>query len=172
MDRDLESYYWYKEHGICVKCKQEDAYKGIMCLACKMDERKKPKKRYPEKNAAYQAELRAKRKAEHKCVYCGRDLYKWDDRVACGVCRAKQNAQKRQKSRIEGRVPQYFRGDGYHCAICYKLVENKGDKLCARCYKNCLNNLAKTTPEGRERATKTFREYNTIYWNERKEWNK
>lgn len=166
--RSLEYYYWYKSAGICVKCKQENAEKGIFCLKCRMDERQRKKKKYPEKMKTYMRELKAKRKAEHICVKCGRPLPSWDKRVSCGICRAKENAHKREVSQKQGRIPLYFRGDGEHCAICFKPVETKGKKLCNRCYNNCIANLAKTSPEAWKRSKKTFQEYNTIFWNEGK----
>lgn len=167
MNRSLEYYYWYKEHGICVKCKKEKADNGIMCLKCRMDERERRKckqKRNKERATVYQTFLRQIRREEHKCIYCGRQIPMWDKRKTCGMCRAKYNRHKREKSNS---VPSSLRGDGIHCHICFKEVESKGAKLCNRCYANCLKNLSKVTPEGRERSKARFKELNTIFWNEK-----
>ena len=162
----LDYYYWYKEHGICVKCKNEMADKETMCLQCRMDERACKKKRYPEKEKIYQANLRAYRIENHICVHCGKPLPSWDNRKACGICRAKENAHKREVSHKNGVIPMDLAGKGIYCAVCLKPVEIKGEKLCKRCYTNCINNLNKATPEGRERSKARFIELNTVFWNE------
>ena len=176
MERTLELYYWHKQHGICVSCCKRDAEKGVCCLECwgeRQRNKKEIQKKYRAKNSErlkqYQKQLRDKRKERHECIYCERSLPSWEKRVSCEMCRFKQNKRAREKTQREGRVPQFFRGDGEHCAICCKPVEEKGRKLCARCYSNCLSNLARTAPEARERSKQRFRELNTIYWNEVKQ---
>lgn len=76
-----ESYYWYKSHGICVKCKKNDASPNrIMCDECrekwnairrekiKDPEYKKWKKQYNKKHKEKMLE-------NGLCPMCGKPLY-------------------------------------------------------------------------------------------------
>ena len=83
-----ETYHWYKDHGICVDCKQEEAAKGrTRCLNCLSIIAEKGRARMYKKTEEELAEInrirreKAKalydyRKANGLCVICGKPAYR------------------------------------------------------------------------------------------------
>lgn len=76
-----DNYYWYKSHGICVNCGQNNTYKEhVFCLKCMMNRRDKAIQSYydtvtPEKKVHYREmakDIYYKRKKNGVCVSCGK----------------------------------------------------------------------------------------------------
>lgn len=76
-----ESYYWYKSHGICVKCKKNNASPNrIMCDECreKWNAIRRERNKNPEyKNwkKQYNKEHKEKMLENGLCPMCGKPLY-------------------------------------------------------------------------------------------------
>lgn len=100
-----ETYCWYKEHGICTRCGQRKAFHGhVYCEVC-MEKSVNKSARYRlehhEKYLKSQAEsrqkLRARRKAEGKCIQCGRPAV--EGQTLCAACRAVNRERSKQYRR-------------------------------------------------------------------------
>ena len=147
---------WRKSIGICTVCGKYPAYRGSTCLICKQDRREynygkeltdEQKAKHNEHNKA----MREKRKAEGKCVTCGRDLPKYCKTINCPECNAhKRRVQSEWEHETGRKMPIELRGNGKYCACCFKPVEIEGNKLCNRCYTANLEKCAKM----REKAPK------------------
>ena len=141
---------WYFQHGICVACGQADAAPHRkLCLEClyKSNERKckyranmtEEQKQSERKKDAERIKKRyAERKAAGKCVRCGKKPAE-PGKVMCTMCRKKDAKRQMEKRRENGALPRYMFGDGYHCVICGKDVDNK--KLCDECQYNAAHAL-------------------------------
>ena len=87
-----ESYYWYKSHGICVKCKKNNASPNrIMCDECreKWNAIRREKSKNPEyKNwkKQYNKEHKEKMLENGLCPMCGKNWNK-------GLCQCKPESQ-------------------------------------------------------------------------------
>ena len=90
-----ETYHWYKEHGICVKCHQADAVRGqVLCLNCRDISRERSKMISMKNYYWYK---------EHGiCVKCHQaDAIR--GQTFCPNCRdADRERQRRYRERIEG----------------------------------------------------------------------
>lgn len=165
-------YNYYKSHGICVTCGQENAMPGrVRCWRCLASRREHEAEYRDRKTAAEQAEVnrlrrerdaakRAERRASGLCPNCGR---KRDDE-AYALCRACRHSAKRsatRKRRNDGVLPSGLRGDGLFCAVCMKPVELIGNKLCDRCAANNIENLRKA------RAAQTVNPWKKINYERR-----
>ena len=171
-------YAYYKSHGICVTCGQEDAKPGhARCWRCLANLNENSNRLYHEmpddKKAALLAERRrkaaiqrAERKANGQCTNCGRKLE--DTRYThCPKCRASAKRSAEKKRRKDGAMSTGLRGDGLWCAICLKQVETPGNKLCNRCYQNNLENIQKAH-EANSTANHPWRKATDLYFERRK----
>lgn len=145
--RNLTS--WRKENNVCIECGTRQAEDGYtMCLVCRMD-RREINKRYKTSDAElehhriHNKQLYDARKAEHKCVNCGKQMPEKWDKARCPQCRARVNRNQQKSDREKGVLPKDLMGNGMFCAICAKPVEIYGKKLCNRCYTNCCVKAAK-----------------------------
>lgn len=152
-----QTYEWYKAHGICVKCKKHEAARGhVLCPDC-MDRLRKnyyarvskeTEKEHRERNAKakeYERSLRAKRKAEHRCLNCGKpakdgDIYCYE----CGLQVRRKDREKIRRYRAEH--PEYeprIKTD-FSPGLCSRCNEPAlpGYKLCKRHYEATLKGLA------------------------------
>ena len=147
-------YHYYKSHGICVTCGQENAAPGrVRCWMCLASQREH-EAIYRERTAQSEREkwnairreeastLRQKRRENGLCPNCGKDRI---DKayVLCEKCRRSAKRYAEKKRRDLGVVSQGLRGDGMFCAVCLKPVEQDGNKLCDRCYANNLVSIRK-----------------------------
>ena len=139
---------WYKSHGICVSCGQENvAVSGeTLCLQCKF--------KYRESNAQYykihKETLNAKRKERYKKIYaerkekglcpkCGKRNPE-PGKSRCCVCNAKDRRQYKKKARENGVIPRYMFGNGEYCYTCGKPAN--GAKLCPKCLETSRRTIA------------------------------
>lgn len=129
-----ERYYWYKEHGICVSCGQEDAAPGkVKCEECaakvadrsmaayyrKREERKEAMRRR-------QRERYVKRRAEGLCADCGKKASA--GKRLCLDCFLRRRRYDKRYFDAHRRVKTDF-SDGL-CRLCNEPVV-PGKKLCA-----------------------------------------
>ena len=133
---------WRRDLKLCTRC-GKPVYKGALCLVCRsnsqlyaMNYEKTDKDRERQREA--NKRLYDTRKAEHKCTNCGRELSENDKHTRCTECRNhKARLERERNNRTGKKTPIELRGNGEYCAICLKPVENKGKKLCNRCYERC-----------------------------------
>lgn len=93
-------YYWYKEHHICVRCRNNKADVGRTCCAqCREEDNAYHNDRYnymtkqqKERRSASNKELYAKRKAAGVCVSCGKR------KAEAGKTRCTECAEKGRKA--------------------------------------------------------------------------
>lgn len=97
---DCERYYWYKEHGICTICGQNEVYlprSTTMCLQCLEDVKERHKNREKSTEQKYKEKIYARRyydlcAAFGVCTVCKkRDASK--DHVLCSTCLAKRRKE-------------------------------------------------------------------------------
>ena len=90
---------WYFQHGICVACGQADAAPHRkLCWECLYKSN--------ERKCKYRANMTEEQKQSE---------------------RKKDAKRQMEKRRENGALPRYMFGDGYHCVICGKDVDNTGD---------------------------------------------
>ena len=141
---------WYAQHRICVACGQADAAPHRkFCWKCLDDKRERTckyranmteeQKQAARKKACERSKKQyAERKAAGKCTRCGKKPAE-PGKVDCTMCLKKSAKRRMEKRRENGVLPRYMFGDGYHCVICGKDVDNK--KLCDECQYNAAHAL-------------------------------
>lgn len=92
----LESYNWYKDHHVCVRCRNATAVNGLVtCQKCRETMNENRRIRYAALTPEQKAELLAKKKAVREawraaglCTLCGRER---EDKqlLTCEHCRKK-----------------------------------------------------------------------------------
>lgn len=151
MGYSKETYQWYKDHGICVKCKREDAeYGRTKCSECLEKEAEKVRAKRlanPKSQKEYTKIRRERLKESGLCVWCGKPLSKYS-KCFCVDCRVKnQRNNEKKKTIARSERPSY--------GMCYRCGERiESGKLCKKCKATSLNNLPNEVPEGFIRATK------------------
>ena len=99
-EKERERYAWYKSHGICVKCKKEDAEPPYtMCLVCRGDEAERNRAynmTHLKQQSEYNRARREKKKKEGICVICGREPAS-GGRTFCEEGRKKKNLEQRRQ---------------------------------------------------------------------------
>lgn len=162
-------YTYYKSHGICVTCGQENAMPGrVRCWRCLASQREHEAEYRERRGKCSEVVLiarrerdaakRAERRASGLCPNCGRK--REDEAYAlCEKCRqsAKRSATRRRRN--DGVLPSGLRGDGLFCAVCLGLVEQSGNKLCDRCATNNAKNL-RTARAAQDRANHPWKKIN------------
>lgn len=95
---------WYKEHGLCPRCKEPSEPGRVYCKSCMAVIRARQDMRDPghEKRNAYSRERRAKLKAAGMCTYCGKNKAV-DGQVLCPKCK-KKNAESQLLYNIRRRM--------------------------------------------------------------------
>ena len=127
---------WLRSRHMCTYCGKEKAEPGKQrCFECA--EKINAKAREYHKRTSEQKNERCKErynrlKEQGVCVRCAKRPVE-NGKVHCSLCLAHFRIRDEKKRREEGRLPNYMRGDGYHCAICGRDTEKAGDKLCPAC---------------------------------------
>lgn len=95
---------WYKEHGICPRCKAWSEPGRVYCKNCMKKIIARQRKRDPtgEQHRAYSKERRARLKAAGMCTYCGKKPAV-EGQVLCPSCKAK-NKESQIKYKIHQRT--------------------------------------------------------------------
>lgn len=131
-----EYYHWYKEHGICVICQQEDAQPGYtMCLSCRMEHRFKGDTHSDEAKARHRKYLKRRRDLLYAfgvCVVCGVKDAKKGSHV-CPYCLAKSRQRSENYRRQKGIIPRNSYTKSGICYLCDKPAID-GKKTCEEHY--------------------------------------
>ena len=101
----LEYYYWYKDHGICPRCKKRLPEPGrVYCKICKKLAKAQHQRRDPgfKKQYDYAKKRRDRLKAEGLCTDCGREKAR-EGFTRCAACAAKR-AERSKISKIRARI--------------------------------------------------------------------
>ena len=139
---------WYKAHGICVCCGQENvAVSGeTLCLQCKFKYRESNRRYYANhknelkhKVKDQKKQLYKERKEQGICVTCGKHEAQ-TGKVRCGKCLAKDRRMHIKKARAEGVLPHSMLGNGEYCYTCGKPAN--GAKLCPKCLETSRRTIA------------------------------
>ncbi len=147
--KNREEYYWYKEHGICTRCRQNKVYSprsNTMCLQCLEDQKEYKKNKKTSTEERHRHNMHLKRYHElltafGVCIVCAkRDAAKGN--VCCDICLAKIRIKDERRRRQKGELPKDFRSPVI-CATCHKEKPDNGRKLCDRCYNNSVMALEK-----------------------------
>lgn len=148
-----ETRKWYKEHGICIRCRVNDVQPGhTRCLQCRFDENEEGRKRRdnwtPEQHEAEKARQRAsakrrydERRAAGLCTKCGKRPPS-HGKTMCPRCLSRNARNNLNYKRKHGALPSDMRGDGLYCSLCCKPVCN-GEKTCPSCLVIKQKNVAK-----------------------------
>ena len=136
MTYSYEAYHWYKDHGICVDCKQEDAAPGrtrcLNCLSKNAEQRRKRESKLSpeeieEKNRIKREKsqkLRDYRKANGLCDVCGKPVYKNYSKCYEHYIYYKRYGEKRREKTNKGYAKLGL------CRICGEPTV-EGKKFCA-----------------------------------------
>jgi len=147
-----DDYEHYKQHGICVKCRKEDAMIGATCCADCAEKRAEYDAKRHEKllsSGLYQEhrkrqnikskQLRQRLREKGICYMCGkRPVEKGHTR--CYECLIRERIRERKNKK--GRIPRHARPDYGLCFFCGTPVM-RGKRVCVKCYENRLMFLAK-----------------------------
>lgn len=154
----------------CRDCGRIDAYTLVgktRCAVCvqKSTERKRVL-RDKEMEKEKQREIREKRKAEHKCVYCGKGLAEGYKYATCQKCRSKQ-AEYQRHYRANKFNSNFPRGANDICYQCNKKTVILGKKLCQECYNKKMEIVDKMNQINKKEKEFVF--IMAKLWAERKE---
>ena len=142
-----ETYHYYKEHGICVDCHQEEAAKGrtrcLTCLSLRAEQRQKYNSKLTEEERAERNRikrekskaLRDYRKANGLCDVCGKPVYKNYSKCYEHYIYYKQYEKKRREKKNKGYAKLGL------CRICGEPTVG-GKKFCAKHLEQYRNKMA------------------------------
>lgn len=132
-----ETYHYYKDHGICVDCHQEEAAKGrtrcLHCLSIRAEQRRKRESKLTEEELAEKnrikreksQKLRDYRKANGLCDVCGKPVYKNYSKCYEHYIYYKRYEKKRREKKNKGYAELGL------CKICGQPTV-EGKKFCAK----------------------------------------
>lgn len=137
----MTDYEWFKSIGICPKCKKRNMVKGrARCEIC-LARQAENSARYREKHGQSpnrcesMKKLRAKRKAEGKCMYCGKPSINGWSCIDCWI-KEKRRYQKRYQKQ---EIPRTERPKHGMCYICGSEIES--GTLCDKCRETVTKNI-------------------------------
>ena len=145
-EKQREAYQWYKEHGICVQCHQENARKGrVLCGMCAASQteakliryhagtRKEPTEEQRRRKAETAKKLHEKRSAQGLCFKCGKHPAIHPGQPSrCRFCLEKEREKSKKYRSKKGAIPAELRGKGLYCYHCCKPVCH-GESTCPAC---------------------------------------
>ena len=143
-------YEFYKSHGVCVRCGQENAVSGktkcVVCLEkdaesqrkCRAKKSEEELRRLLEKDKAYKRERYQKFKAAGLCVTCSKPRSP-GSKIYCIDCAIK-NQRRNSKRRCS--IERYGKSAYGKCYVCNEPVGKNGT-MCDRCYAMVCSNLPK-----------------------------
>lgn len=100
-----EIYYWYRDHGICPRCRVASTFGKVTCDECLKKINRQNAHRV--ENGEYKRrskERRERLKAQGLCCNCGKRKAV-ENRVLCTTC-AKKNKEQQQVKRIRDRIKE------------------------------------------------------------------
>ncbi len=132
-----------KRNHFCRECLRKDAYTlagRVYCAEC--TEKRKRQRHFSStreslaKDCVIHKTLRDKRRLEHKCPRCGKQLEQSDTHVYCTICR---NRSRKASNKYRAKKGANFpRGENGICWQCNKNPAIDGKRLCAQCYAKML----------------------------------
>lgn len=135
---------WRKEHGMCVRCGKEKAYKNrVHCLMCLMDQREYSREHYKgssEEKRLKAIEIRAYKKEHGICRQCSKKVYRNH-----AYCYEHYLSQKRAHERHAKERYNYY-GEIGLCRICGK-PRYENHKLCKEHYEIQAERMRKINRE-------------------------
>lgn len=145
----MTEYQWYKQHGICVDCNQENALPGITyCRCCKArrieynrTEWEKHKDRLIPINREHKKSLYWQRKEAGLCTRCGKHPPE-TGKAKCTACLRKDAAVHMRTAHRNGVVSREQWAADKICFTCGKHPALPGKKLCQYCYSKTLATIA------------------------------
>lgn len=148
MSKTKEYYNYYKERGICVRCKKAKAHPGkTQCLDCLEKIATYQRNRYPKissdtrkRNTEYLKRKKNLCVAFGVCVQCmQRDAKKGQ---VCLDCYVKRKKNYEEKQRLSEKPPRHLWKEMNLCAVCGEPVE-EGKRLCSKHSEIWANNISK-----------------------------
>lgn len=136
-----DSWYWYKEHGICPCCRKENSAPGrTRCYKCidilregSHKNRKKPTREQLDDKKEKSKIAYQKLKENGICVNC-RKRKALKGQVLCNECRMRRNKKSAEIRHKNGEIPISILFDGYRCCVCGSENTYKNFKLCKKHY--------------------------------------
>lgn len=142
--QSMEQYYWYKEHGICVKCKEYEAVPNkVKCEVCLLKESETAKKKIDNLTEEQKEERKALRREQERlrrekakengiCTHCfKRKVVEGKNRCLDCIVKDKKRYIQKQKGKI-------IRSERKHYGLCYicgkASMYNK--TLCVECFES------------------------------------
>jgi len=167
-------YDWYKSHGICVNCGQEEAQKGhVYCLECRMYMNKASKKYHKghkESRNTRNRELswlrRERYAAAGLCAKCGKRKPA-ESRKYCPYCLAKAKRYMKKRRRAKGILPRHQYPELGLCMRCHKREILPGKKHCQQCYEKLLQSGTKGREKLKQKSGQYFRLAINNFWREK-----
>jgi len=137
--KSMETYYWLKEHGICVSCHQEDAEPNrTLCFECGEKRKKRYIEYYKENNEDRKEKIRKnskirywKLKEKGICTCCGKRKISRNSTIYCLDCYIKKRRAYAERNR--GKID---RNERPKYGMCYKCGKQElyTDTQCKECY--------------------------------------
>lgn len=151
---------WRKEHGMCVRCGKEKAYKNrVHCLQCLMDQREYARERYvgsDEEKRLKAKELRDYKKAHGICRQCSKKVYRNH-----AYCYEHYLSQKRAHEKHASEKYHHY-GELGLCKICGK-PRYENHKLCKEHYEIQAERMRKINRERSESREKALQEQYKVF---------
>ena len=144
-----ETYHWYKDHGICVDCKEVEAAPGktrcLNCLSIRAEKRREKDSKLTEEERAEinrikrekSQKLRDYRKANGLCDICGKPVYKNYSKCYEHYLYHKRVTRQRNEAKKKGYAEIGL------CRICGKPTA-EGKKFCAEHLKQYREHMGRT----------------------------
>lgn len=141
MTESAENYWFWKNKGRCVRCRDALTMNGhSSCGVCR-DKKRIYALKYAHTHdvaAANREQYRRKREAG-LCVKCGKPAL--PERVRCLECTVKQKERDRQRNLERHKDTNYPRGGNGFCYMCNKKPAIAGRRFCADCIEIVRRNL-------------------------------
>lgn len=167
-----DEYHWYKQHGICPKCRVNNAfYNRVFCAECLEKQinanikYKTPEKRkqYNQTQRLHKKAQREERKASGLCTRCGKR--KAQKGLLCVECWAHRQVYRQREKIGKLRRGQHFneRKARGVCLYC------QGDVVPGKCFCEIhLKGIQESLERNREKMSKTWRKEIAGCWEEAK----
>lgn len=155
MSEAKAEYWFWRNRGRCVRCHCQDALtmnRRKFCGDCRdANNQYQREHRNNEASRTVMKEHYYRRKAEGKCVDCGKRPAT-GGAVRCQMCRnaRKRRVAERYQRKSAESAANYPRGANGFCYTCNKRPAMQEKKLCAECYGKACASLGQVRPQRNE----------------------
>lgn len=138
----MTDYDFYKSIGICPKCKKRTSAKGRVrceiCLAKQAENTARYREKHGQSPTQYEStkKLRAKRRAEGKCYWCGKPSINGWSCIDCYI---------KEKRRHKSEIPRTERPEHGMCYVCG--AEITSGTFCDKCKETVTRNVTEYRKE-------------------------